>query len=83
MSEKKDLTTKILKKADGTIAHYCMNKLHNIDGPALIPEGDMKKAEYYLFGIKHSKEQWNVKKKSMVGDPWYKTSSGKASGARV
>ena len=40
-----------LKKADGTIAYVWDNKLHNWDGPALIPEGNMKKREYYLYGI--------------------------------
>ena len=46
--------SKILKKADGTIAHVWDNKLHNWDGPALIPEGNMKKREYYLYGIQYS-----------------------------
>ena len=40
-----------LKKADGTIAYIWDNKLHNWDGPALIPEGNEKKAEYYIYGI--------------------------------
>jgi len=34
-----------LKKADGTIAYIWDNKLHNWEGPALIPEGNEKKAE--------------------------------------
>jgi hypothetical protein len=33
-----------LKKADGTIAYVWDNKLHNWDGPALIPEGNQKKS---------------------------------------
>ena len=37
-----------LKKADGTIAYIWDNKFHNWDGPALIPEGNHRKAEYYL-----------------------------------
>ena len=35
--------SKKLKKADGTIAYVWDNKLHNWDGPALIPEGNKKK----------------------------------------
>ena len=53
MSEKWE-QSKRLKKADGTIAVVWEGKLHNWDGPALIPEGNMKKREYYLYGIKYS-----------------------------
>ena len=51
--------SKKLKKADGTIAYVWDNKLHNWDGPALIPEGKNKNAEYHLYGIKHTKEEWS------------------------
>ena len=40
-----------LRKADGTIAYIWDGKLHRWDGPALIPEGDMKRKEYYLYGL--------------------------------
>ena len=40
-----------LSKADGTIAYTWDGKLHNWDGPALIPEGNNRQAEYYLYGI--------------------------------
>ena len=40
-----------LKKADGTIAYLWDGKLHNWEGPALIPEGNERKGEYYLYGI--------------------------------
>ena len=46
-----------LKKADGTVAYVWDNKLHNWDGPALIPEGNMKKREYYLYGIQYSEAE--------------------------
>jgi hypothetical protein len=36
-----------------------------------------------LFGIKHTKEQWEEKKKDVNGQPFYKSSAGKAAGARV
>jgi hypothetical protein len=74
---------KKLKTADGTIAYYLDSKLHNWDGPALIPQGNKRLAEYYLFGIKKTKEQWEDSKKDSNGVPFYKTSAGKAAGARV
>ena len=48
-----------LVKTDGTIAYTWDNKIHNWEGPALIPEGNQRKGEYYLYGIKMSKEEWN------------------------
>ena len=74
---------KKMKSTDGTIVYYLDGKIHNWDGPALIPQGNKRLAEYYLFGIKHTKEQWEEKKKDVNGQPFYKTSVGKASGARV
>jgi hypothetical protein len=78
---------KKMKAADGTVAHYVnidgVNKLHNWDSAALIPQGNKRLAEYYLFGIKHTKEQWEEKKKDVNGQPFYKSAAGKASGARV
>ena len=72
-----------MKTADKTIVYYLDGKIHNWDGPALIPQGNKRLAVYYLFGIKHTKEQWEEKKKDVNGLPWYKTSAGKAAGARV
>jgi hypothetical protein len=74
---------KKMKAADGSIVYYLNGKIHNWDGPALIPQGNKRAAEYYLFGIKHTKEQWEEKKKDVNGQPFYKTSAGKAAGARV
>jgi hypothetical protein len=74
---------KKMKAADGSIVYYLNGKIHNWDGPALIPQGNKRLAEYYLFGIKHTKEQWEEKKKDVNGQPFYKTSVGKAAGARV
>lgn len=84
---KETLETQQLKSSDGTIAHYVningINKLHCWDGAALVPQGNKRAAEYYLFGIKHTKDQWLEKKKDVNGQPYYKTSLGKASGARM
>jgi hypothetical protein len=81
------METKKLVTAEGTIAYYLningVNKLHNIDGPALIPNGNKRASEYYIFGIKYTKDQWDDRKKDTNGVPWYKTAAGKAAGARV
>jgi hypothetical protein len=74
---------KKMKSADGSIIYYLNGKMHNWDGPAFYPQGNSRHAEYYLFGIKHTKEQWEMKKKDVNGQPFYKTAVGKASGARV
>jgi len=35
------------------------NKMHSMEGPAVIyPESESKTSEYYLFGIKYSKNEW-------------------------
>ena len=74
---------KKMKSTDGSIVYHLNGKMHNWDGPAFIPQGNKRLAEYYLFGIKHTKEQWEEKKKDVNGQPFYKTASGKAAGARV
>ena len=56
-----------LKKADGTIAVVWEGRLHNWDGPALIPEGNEKKAEYYIYGIKYSKADWQERRRQREG----------------
>ena len=40
---------KKMKSADGSIIYYLNGKIHNWDGPALIPQGNKRLAEYYLF----------------------------------
>lgn len=69
--------SKKLKKPDGTIAYVWDGKLHNWDGPAYIPEGDERKAEYYLYGIKKSKEEHKEAIRQQTGLPWYKNPSMK------
>ena len=75
--------TKKIKTEDGSIIYYLDGKMHNYDGPAYIPQGNKRSAEYYLFGIKYTKEQWEMFKKDANGLPFYKTAVGKAAGARV
>jgi hypothetical protein len=75
--------TKKLKTQDGSIVYYWEGKMHNWDGPAYIPQGNKRAAEYWLFGIKYSKFDWEDRKKDVNGQPFYKTAAGKAAGARV
>jgi hypothetical protein len=75
--------TKRLKTKDGSIVYYLDGKMHNFDGPAYIPQGNKRAAEYYVFGIKFTKDQFDNIKKDNNGVPFYKTAAGKAAGARV
>lgn len=67
-----------LKKADGTIAYIWDGKLHNWSGPALIPEGNERKAEYYLYGLQKTKDEWQEAIRQQEGLPWYKNQSMKS-----
>jgi len=73
-----------LRKADGTIAYIWDGKLHRWDGPALTPEGNSKKAEYYLYGLQKTKDEWKEARSQREGLPYYKNSSmkGKLSDTR-
>jgi len=64
--------------SDGTIMYMFNGKLHNWEGPALIPEGNNKKREYYLNGIKMTEKQWKDALRGREGLPWYKGGSAKA-----
>ena len=75
--------TKRLKTQDGTIVYYLDGKMHNFDGPAYLPQGNKRAAEYYVFGIKFTKDQFDNIKKDNNGVPFYKTAAGRASGTRV
>jgi hypothetical protein len=68
---------KLIKPEDGTIAYTWDGKLHNWDGPALIPEGNEKKAEYYLYGLQKTLEDWNELRRQREGIPFYKNQSMK------
>ena len=70
--------TKKLVSADGTVVYYLDGKMHNLEGPAYIPEGDMKKKEYYINGMKYTESEWKAAKKGGDGLPWYKSGGGKA-----
>ena len=74
--------SKKLKKADGTIAHVWDGKLHNWEGPALIPEGNEKKREYYLYGIQYTEEDHKEAIRQQTGLPWYKQPAAKGANHR-
>jgi hypothetical protein len=74
MENKKFEPTKKLTKADGTIAYIWEGKYHNWDGPALIPQGNNRKREYYINGFKLSEHDWKERVNGRTGLPWYKGS---------
>lgn len=67
-----------LKKADGTIAYIWDSKLHNWEGPALIPEGNTRKGEYFLYGNPLTQEEWKEMRSQREGLPYYKNQSMKS-----
>lgn len=70
--------SKKVTTADGTIMYIFDGKLHNWEGPALIPQGDNRKREYYINGIKMTQVEWKEALKGREGLPWYKGSGAKA-----
>ena len=75
-------TSQKLRKADGTIAYIWDGKLHNWEGPALIPEGNEKKGEYYLYGIPYTEDDHNEAIRNQTGLPWYKQPAPKGQNHR-
>ena len=78
MENKKYQPSRKITTADGTIMYMFDGKLHNWDGPAVIPQGNNRLREYYLNGIKYTEEQWRERLKSREGLPWYKGSGAQA-----
>ena len=69
---------KRIKTPDGTTMILFNGKLHSWDGPALIPQGNEKLAEYYINGIKMDFKQWKKALRGREGAPYYKSGSAKA-----
>jgi hypothetical protein len=78
MENEKYQPSRKITTADGTVMYMFDGKLHNWEGPALLPQGDNRKREYYINGIKMNQEQWKEALKSREGLPWYKGSGAKA-----
>ena len=79
MESQKYQPSRKLTRPDGTIMYLFDGKLHNCEGPALIPEGNMRRREYYLNGIQYTEEKYKEVLKTREGLPWYKGSAGKGS----
>lgn len=73
---------KTIKTSDGTVLHLLNNQPHSWEHAAIIyPKSLKKKDEYYIYGIKYEKENWNEMRKNTDGSPYYKSASFK--GERV
>lgn len=64
--------SKKVKLKDGTIMFVYNNKLHNWDGAALIPQGNKKKAKYYIHGIEYSLKDFKKAQSDRNGVPYHK-----------
>jgi len=73
--ENKEFKSRKVTTSDGTIMYMFDGKLHNWEGPALIPEGNNRKREYYLNGIKMTEPEYKDALRRREGLPWYKGSS--------
>ena len=76
--ENKEFKSRKITTSDGTIMYMFDGKLHNWEGPTLIPEGNNRKREYYLNGIKMSEPEYKDALRRREGLPWYKGSSANA-----
>jgi|TARA_R110000803_G_scaffold198895_1_gene262777 hypothetical protein len=67
---KKEWSTRSITTPDGITISFFDNKLHNWNGPALkYPSSMKKKAEYYLYGIQQTREDWMEFRKDRSGVP--------------
>lgn len=64
--------TQRYRSPDGTIRVVWDGKLHSWDGPALIPEGNMRYRKYFIYGFEYNEEEWKQAKRDWNGIPWYK-----------
>ena len=78
MESKEFKPSRKITTADGTIMYTFDGKLHNWEGPALLPQGENRKREYYINGIKMTQEQWKEALKGREGLPFYKSGQAKA-----
>ena len=75
--------TKRTQTKDGSVIYSWMGKMHCWEGPAYMPQGNKRASEYWLFGFKYSKLEWEDRRKDINGVPFYKTAAAKATGTRV
>jgi hypothetical protein len=78
MENQKYQPSRKITTADGTVMFMFDGKLHNWEGPAVIPQGNNRLREYYLNGIKYTEEEWKERLRTREGLPWYKGSGAQA-----
>ena len=67
---KEDWSTRSITTPDGITISFFNNKLHNWNGPAIkYKDGSKRKAEYYLYGIQRTKDDWLEFRRDRNGVP--------------
>ena len=67
---KEDWSTRSITTPDGITITFFNNKLHNWNGPAIkYKDGSKRKAEYYLYGIERTKDDWLEFRRDRSGVP--------------
>ncbi len=67
---KEDWSTRTITTPDGITISFFNNKLHNWNGPAIkYKDGSKRKAEYYLYGIERTKDDWLEFRRDRSGVP--------------
>lgn len=67
---KEDWSTRSITTPDGITISFFNNKLHNWNGPAIkYKDGSKRKAEYYLYGIQRTKDDWIEFRRDRSGVP--------------
>jgi hypothetical protein len=67
---KEDWSTRTITTPDGITISFFNNKLHNWNGPAVkYKDGSKRKAEYYLYGIQRTKDDWIEFRRDRSGVP--------------
>jgi hypothetical protein len=67
---KEDWSTRTITTPDGITISFFNNKLHNWNGPAIkYKDGSKRKAEYYLYGLQRTKDDWIEFRRDRSGVP--------------
>ena len=76
---REDYRTRTITTPEGITITFFNNKLHNWNGPAVkYNDGSRRKAEYYLYGIQKTEEEWKEMRRQREGIPFYKNQSMKS-----
>lgn len=67
---KEDYRTRTITTPEGIAITFFNNKLHNWNGPAIrYNDSSRRKAEYYLYGIQRTREEWIEFRRDRNGVP--------------